>query len=305
MKLPALLCVAAAWVASAGAAGATPAEPPCPAGVPKVAFVFEGPAWEPHRSARDAVAGHLGGAVCVRTFDHLVAGVDPDANARFLLGTLGLERYALVFLLTPRHAEALGRVAPQFPATTFLQLEGQRQAPNLVPYRLDHYQAGRVAGLITAARSTTGAIAYAHGSAPGPRRAWDRGLAAGAKRVRPDVQLSEWTSADLSHTQPDAFAVSGASAGELASLAANDAPVVAWSETPPPAADGKVVRLWADWQPFYLAAAQCAVSGRKWKAASVVAGIAQGVISGDARARASSGWQEERRRAGTAAPLCY
>ena len=132
-----MLAALAAALTSAHAADAGAGTEPCrDAKVPKVAFVFEGAQREPHREAVRKLSEQLGGSACLRTFDHVSSGVDPDANARFLLGSLGLQRYTLVFLLTPRHAEPMGRVVKQFPRTTYLQLGGRTQAANLIPYRL-------------------------------------------------------------------------------------------------------------------------------------------------------------------------
>jgi hypothetical protein len=112
----------------------------------KIAFVFEGAAHASpaQRAAAQRVQERLGSRACVRTFDHLSSGVDPDANARFLLGTLALERYSLVFLITPRHAEAVTKVARQFPDTTYLQLGGRSFTDNLIAYRLDVSQARKL-----------------------------------------------------------------------------------------------------------------------------------------------------------------
>jgi hypothetical protein len=145
MRRAALLAVLVAVLPPAHGAGVPAAAAPCTGdAVPKIAFVFEGAPRDlpAHRAAMHRVAQRLGASACVRTFDHLSTGVDPDANARFLLGSLGLERYALVFLLTSRHAASMGKVVPQFPGTTYLQLGGLAHSANLVPYGPSPRRAG-------------------------------------------------------------------------------------------------------------------------------------------------------------------
>jgi hypothetical protein len=127
-------------LALAGLAGtaAQAADEGCPnGGLPKIAFVFEHrqASTADHANAFQAVARAFADTACVRSFDQIAAGVDPDANARFLLGTLGLENYALVVLTSRRHGTEIGKVARQFPATTYLHFNGASAAPNLIAYK--------------------------------------------------------------------------------------------------------------------------------------------------------------------------
>jgi hypothetical protein len=142
-SLSILLALAGLVCTSAKAAGDS-----CPGGLPKIAFVFEHrQASAPdHADALQAVTRAFADTACVRSFEQVAAGVDPDANARFLLGTLGLEDYALVVLTNGRHKAEIAKVARQFPATTYLHFNGVSAAPNLIAYKAAK-AAGAKAGL--------------------------------------------------------------------------------------------------------------------------------------------------------------
>jgi basic membrane lipoprotein Med (substrate-binding protein (PBP1-ABC) superfamily) len=121
----------------------------------KVAFVYKGDRSadeaRPHERARAALSKEFSSTLCTIAVDQLVEGVDPDANARYLLGSLALEGYSTVFVVTSDYQDQLAKVAPQFPKTRFVQLDGARANANRGAYSIRSSEAAFLAGMISAA----------------------------------------------------------------------------------------------------------------------------------------------------------
>lgn len=162
--------------------------------LPRVAFVYkdgqQGADAAPHERARTALAQVFAGRACLLPFDRLSEGVDPDANARFLLGTLAMQRYALIIVTTPNYPDVLARVAPQFPDTRFLHMNGDAgAAANVSTYSLRRSEGAYLAGIVAAGASPSSRLGIVIRDRTLEEVAVAKAFQRGARAARPSASV--------------------------------------------------------------------------------------------------------------------
>jgi len=137
--------------------------------------------------------------------------------------------------------EALKKVAPEYPGTFFVQIEGYVDQPNVACYNFKSEEAGYLAGIVAALKSRSGKVAMIEGMDIPPVEAYECGFKAGVQTVNAvggkSVEVSvasvgNFTDATKAKSLADAFiaggadvlfrAAGGAGVGVLASVKAHD-----------------------------------------------------------------------------------
>lgn len=110
-------------------------------------------------------------------------------NREELLRLLASERYGLVFAVGFAFAGPVASVARDFPATSFGIVDAPVPAPNVVSLEFASEQGAFLVGVVAARRSRTGKVGFVGGVETDAVRRFQAGFTAGARRIRPDVQI--------------------------------------------------------------------------------------------------------------------
>ncbi|AFY47563.1 putative ABC-type transport system, periplasmic component/surface lipoprotein [Nostoc sp. PCC 7524] len=97
--------------------------------------------------------------------------------------------YNLVFAHGGQFDAAIEQVAPQFPNTFFVGVNGNLKGENIASLRIDHLQGSYLCGMIGAAVSKSNKLAYIAGQEFPATQDELRGFELGAKSVKPNIQI--------------------------------------------------------------------------------------------------------------------
>ncbi len=98
--------------------------------------------------------------------------------------------YTLVYAHGGQFDAAIADIAPQFPQTFFVGVNGAVQGTNMASLRINHLQASYLCGLIAGAMTQSKRIAYLTAQSFQATDEELRGLELGAKAVNPAIQVS-------------------------------------------------------------------------------------------------------------------
>ncbi|HEY9906387.1 MAG TPA: BMP family protein, partial [Thermosynechococcaceae cyanobacterium] len=98
--------------------------------------------------------------------------------------------FNLVYAHGGQFDAAIKQVAPQFPKTFFIGVNGAATGSNIAALQIDHLQASYLCGIVGATLSKSGKLAYLAGQEFQATQDELRGFILGAKSVKPDVQVS-------------------------------------------------------------------------------------------------------------------
>lgn len=98
--------------------------------------------------------------------------------------------YNVVFAHGGQFDASIEQVAPQFPNTFFVGVNGNNQGENIASLRIDHLQGSYLCGLIGAAMTKSNKLAYLAGQEFPATQEELRGFELGAKSVKPNIQVS-------------------------------------------------------------------------------------------------------------------
>jgi basic membrane protein A len=104
--------------------------------------------------------------------------------------------YNLVIAHGGQFDAAIQQVAPQFPNTFFVGVNGAVSGPNIAALRIDHLQASYLCGIIGALMTKSNHLAYIAGQKFEATQQELRGLELGAKSVKPDIKISSTFTGD-------------------------------------------------------------------------------------------------------------
>jgi basic membrane protein A len=110
-------------------------------------------------------------------------------NREELLRLLASEKYGLVFGVGFAFAGPMASVARDFPGTSFGIIDAPVPAPNVVSLEFASEQGAFLAGVAAARKSRTGKLGFVGGVETDAVRRFQAGFVAGARRIRPDVQV--------------------------------------------------------------------------------------------------------------------
>lgn len=270
----------------------TPLGTPGASTLPRIAFIYDGPRdgpdAAPHERARTRLAQALTGRACLFAFDRLADGVDPQANVRYLLGTLALEGHALIVVTGPDHAETLARVAPRFPSTRFLHRHPQPGRANVRTYTLRDTEGAFLAGMVAASGSQGRPGILLRDRTP-EEVALARAFEEGARAVNPSTSASVEVlgpsageaarAAALQRLSSRGAAVffEPSSSPDLPRLAAGaGGHIVAWGDGP--AGDASLATVCIDLEGFYRQEIDDVIRRASIRAHHASLGVAEGVI---------------------------
>jgi basic membrane protein A and related proteins len=98
--------------------------------------------------------------------------------------------YNVVFAHGGQFDAAIEQVAPQFPNTFFVAVNGAIKGENIAALRINHMQASYLCGIIGASITKSNKLAYIAGQEFEATQQELRGLELGAKSVKPNIQIT-------------------------------------------------------------------------------------------------------------------
>lgn len=104
--------------------------------------------------------------------------------------------FNLVYAHGGQFDASIKQVAPQFPKTFFVGVNGSATGPNHASLLIDHLQASYLCGIIGATMSKSGKMAYIAGQEFQATQEELRGFILGAKSVKPNIQVSSTFTGD-------------------------------------------------------------------------------------------------------------
>jgi basic membrane protein A len=123
--------------------------------------------------------------------------------------------FNLVYAHGGQFDASIKQVAPQFPNTFFVGVNGSATGSNHASLLIDHLQASYLCGIIGATLSKSGKMAYLAGQEFQATQDELRGFVLGAKSVKPNIQVSstftgDWNDAAKAKEAADAIVSTGA-----------------------------------------------------------------------------------------------
>ncbi|ABA22213.1 nucleoside-binding protein [Trichormus variabilis ATCC 29413] len=106
--------------------------------------------------------------------------------------------YNLIFAHGGQFDAAIEQVAPQFPNTFFVGVNGNTKAENIASLRIDHLQGSYLCGIIGASVTKSNKLAYIAGQEFPATQEELRGFELGAKSVNPKIQVISTFTGDWS-----------------------------------------------------------------------------------------------------------
>ena len=119
-----------------------------------------------------------------------------QADQTEVLSDFARRNYNLVFAHGGQFDAAIQQVAPQFPSTFFVGVNGAVAGTNFGALRIDHLQASYLCGIIAALMTKSNKLAYIAGQKFAATEEELRGLELGAKSIKPDIQIASTFTGD-------------------------------------------------------------------------------------------------------------
>jgi basic membrane protein A len=119
-----------------------------------------------------------------------------QADQTEVLSDFARRGYNLVFAHGGQFDAAIQQVAPQFPNTFFVGVNGAVNGSNIAALRIDHLQASYLCGIIAASMTKSNQLAYIAGQQFDATQQELRGFELGAKSLKPDIRISSTFTGD-------------------------------------------------------------------------------------------------------------
>lgn len=120
----------------------------------------------------------------------------PQAEQTEVLTDFARKKYNLIFAHGGQFDAAIQQVAPQFPDTFFIAVNGAVKGDNIAALRINHQQASYLCGIIAASMTKSNQIAYIAGQKFAATEEELRGLELGAKSANPKIKVSSTFTGD-------------------------------------------------------------------------------------------------------------
>ncbi|BAY62053.1 basic membrane lipoprotein [Calothrix brevissima NIES-22] len=143
-------------------------------------------------------SGYEGVTLAKQKLDAEIAYVEKVAQAdqTEVLTDFARKGYNLIFAHGGQFDAAIEQIAPQFPKTFFVGVNGNLKAENIASLRIDHLQASYLCGIIGASMSKSNKLAYIAGEKFPATEGELRGFELGAKSVKPNIQVTSTFTGD-------------------------------------------------------------------------------------------------------------
>ncbi len=151
-----------------------------------------------------------------------------QADQGEILTDFARKNYNVIFAHGGQFDAAIQQVAPQFPNTFFIAVNGAIQGENIAALRIDHLQASYLCGIIAASMTKSNKIAYIAGQEFAATQEELRGLELGAKSVNPNIKVTPSFTGDWND-------VSQAKEATLALISAGNDVIYQWLDNASPA----------------------------------------------------------------------
>lgn len=138
------------------------------------------------------------------------------------------KNYNIVFAHGGQFDAAIQQVAPQFPNTFFVAVNGAIQGENIAALRIDHLQASYLCGIIAAGMTKSNKLAYIAGQQFAATQEELRGFELGAKSVKPEIKVTGAFTGDWND-------VAKAKEATLALISAGNDVIYQWLDNASPA----------------------------------------------------------------------
>ncbi|BAZ17140.1 basic membrane lipoprotein [Calothrix sp. NIES-4071] len=119
-----------------------------------------------------------------------------QADQTEVLSDFARRGYNLVIAHGGQFDAALQQIAPQFPNTFFIGVNGNVFGANIASLRINHLQASYLCGIIAAAMTKSNKLAYIAGQKFQATQEELRGFELGAKSIKKDVQITSTFTGD-------------------------------------------------------------------------------------------------------------
>ena len=113
-----------------------------------------------------------------------------------ILTNFARKNYNLIFAHGGQFDAAIQQIAPQFPNTFFIAVNGAIQGENIAALRINHQQASYLCGIVAASMTKSNQLAYIAGQKFAATEEELRGLELGAKSINPQIKVSSTFTGD-------------------------------------------------------------------------------------------------------------
>ena len=113
-----------------------------------------------------------------------------------ILTDFARKNYNLIFAHGGQFDAAIQQIAPQFPNTFFIAVNGAIQGENIAALRINHQQASYLCGIVAASMTKSNQLAYIAGQKFAATEEELRGLELGAKSINPQIKVSSTFTGD-------------------------------------------------------------------------------------------------------------
>ena len=151
-----------------------------------------------------------------------------QADQTEILTDFARKNYNLIFAHGGQFDAAIQQVAPQFPNTFFIAVNGAIQGENIAALRINHQQASYLCGIIAASMTKSNQVAYIAGQKFAATQEELRGLELGAKSVNPNIKVTSTFTGDWND-------IAQAKEATLALISAGNDVVFQWLDNASPA----------------------------------------------------------------------
>ncbi|MGB7378237.1 MAG: BMP family protein [Rivularia sp. (in: cyanobacteria)] len=120
----------------------------------------------------------------------------PQAEQTEVLTDFARKKYNLIFAHGGQFDAAIQQIAPQFPDTFFIAVNGAVKGDNIAALRINHQQASYLCGIVAASMTKSNQIAYIAGQKFAATEEELLGLELGAKSVNPKIKVTSTFTGD-------------------------------------------------------------------------------------------------------------
>ncbi|MEM9924575.1 MAG: BMP family protein [Cyanobacteria bacterium P01_D01_bin.50] len=120
----------------------------------------------------------------------------PQAEQTEVLTDFARKKYNVIFSHGGQFDAAIQQVAPKFPDTFFIAVNGAVKGDNIAALRIEHPQTSYLCGIIAASMTKSNKIAYIAGQEFAATQEELRGLELGAKSVNSNIQVTSTFTGD-------------------------------------------------------------------------------------------------------------
>ena len=120
----------------------------------------------------------------------------PQSEQTEVLTDFARQKYNLIFAHGGQFDAAIQQVAPKFPDTFFIGVNGAVKGDNIAALRIDHLQASYLCGIVAASMTKSNQIAYIAGQEFAATQEELQGLELGAKSVNPNIKVTSTFTGD-------------------------------------------------------------------------------------------------------------